>query len=127
MTRVDALTSVSILFAQAVGPHVDDWHPEWSALWVMQASGHGLGMADHRPKRRGGVVRRRPLRSRSVIQPVAGQIVLLNLHRTHWLDRAQDGSLFIVAVFDFDTRPERAEVEEYIRHAVGMQTMVGHE
>jgi hypothetical protein len=107
---------IGILHSRIAKPHVDDDFPEWSALWVLQASGQVMGIADHRPSNP-PMAGRRPLKSPmfAVVPLRVGQLVVFNLHRTHWMDRARDRSLMVAASFDFQTRPSRSDVEKRIR------------
>jgi hypothetical protein len=101
--------------------HVDLDFPAWSALWVLQARGHRLGIADHVPPHPAETTRR-PLGSPGLINlPLAvDSIVLFNAHRTHWMDAVpgQPRPMMFAASFDFPERPDRQHVEARIRAAV---------
>jgi hypothetical protein len=77
----------------------------------MRSNGHTFGTADHKPRGE-GITKRKPLKSpglvRFTVQP--GQLFLMNLHRTHWLDQATDHSLFVALFWDFKERPSEVEV-----------------
>ena len=76
--------TIAVLASPRARPHVDASYPAWSALWVLQACGHRLGIADHVPTYPNATTRR-PLRSPGLISlPLAvDSIVLFNAHRTH--------------------------------------------
>ena len=46
---VSPSATIGVLASPRAKPHVDADLPEWSALWVLQAYGHHLGIADHVP------------------------------------------------------------------------------
>jgi hypothetical protein len=54
---------------------------------------------------------------------VAGNVVLFNAHRTHWMDRAPDSGLMIAAAYDFEHRPTREVVENRIYKDVAGSTI----
>jgi hypothetical protein len=112
-------TTIDILHSRTAKPHIDRHSPEWSALWILRASGHVMGTADHRPSNP-PIARRRPLKSPQLtyVSLTVGEVVLFNLHRTHWMDRAADRSLLVAASFDFTSRPSRSVVEERIRTVI---------
>lgn len=107
----DGLPSLDLLVCRSVGPHVDNWHPEWTALWVLAAApGHVLSIAD--VKGRSDARIRKPAKALTQSVPLAvGQIVLFNSHRVHWLSPAEDRSPLVVGSFECKTRPSREEIE----------------
>ncbi|HUB47969.1 MAG TPA: hypothetical protein VMB73_23570, partial [Acetobacteraceae bacterium] len=113
--------TIAVLASPRAKPHVDLDYPAWSALWVLQARGHRLGIADHVPIHPTETTRR-PLRSPGVSNvPLAvDSIVLFNAHRTHWMDAVPGRArpVMFAASFDFSERPDRQTVEERIRSVV---------
>jgi hypothetical protein len=113
--------TIAVLASPRARPHVDPTYPTWSALWVLEAHGHRLGIADHVPTNSAEITRR-PLRSPGLasLPLTLDSIVLFNVHRTHWMD-AVPGQLrpvLFAASFDFSERPDRQTVEARIRAAV---------
>jgi hypothetical protein len=131
LSVADGITGVSLAIAPArtiavlasprARPHVDTSYPAWSALWVLQACGHRLGIADHVPTYPNATTRR-PLRSAGLTSlPLAiDSIVLFNAHRTHWMDAVpgRPRPVMFAASVDFPDRPDRQTVEERIRAAL---------
>jgi hypothetical protein len=118
---VSPSATIGVLASPRAKPHVDADFPEWSALWVLQAYGHHLGIADHVPTYPNETTRR-PLRSPGLISvPLqVDSVVLFNAHRTHWMDSVtgRPRPLMFAASFDFSERPNRQAVEARIRAAV---------
>lgn len=110
-------SSLDMLVCRSIGPHVDNWHAEWSALWILQAGkGHALHIADRTS--RGNVRIRKPARAATTAVPlIVGRVVLFNAHRVHWLPPAEDEGTLVVANFDFDARPTREKVGAKIADA----------
>lgn len=108
---------LDLLFCRSIGYHVDNWHPEWSALWIMEHGvGHALHIADRKSRMSQKI--RKPAKAATTIVPLAvGQIVIFNAHRVHWLPSAEDGEPLIVANFEFDARPTREQVAKMIADA----------
>ncbi len=114
--------TIGVLASPRAKPHVDADYPEWSALWVLQACGHHLGIADDVPTYPTETTRR-PLRSPGLIcVPLqVDSIVLFNAHRTHWMDTVpgrRPHPVMFAASFDFSERPDRQTVEARIRTAL---------
>lgn len=113
--------TIGILVSPCAKPHVDLDFPAWSALWVLRARGHHLGIADHVPINPADTTRR-PLRSPGLTNlPLAvGSIVLFNARRTHWMDAVpgRPRPVMFAASFDFSERPDRQTVEARIRTAL---------
>jgi hypothetical protein len=101
--------------------HVDLDFPAWSALWVLQARGHRLGIADHVPPHPAETTRN-PLRSPGLINLslAVDSIVLFHAPRTHRVDavRGQPHLVMFPASFDFSERPTRHTVEARISAAL---------
>jgi hypothetical protein len=114
-------TTIAVLASPRARPHVDPSYPTWSALWVLQARGHRLGIADHVPANPAETTRR-PLRSSGLtsLPLVVDSVVLFNAHRTHWMDAVpgQPRPVLFAASFDFSERPDRQTVEARILAAV---------
>lgn len=113
--------TIAVLASPRARPHVDPSYPTWSALWVLQAHGHRLGIADHVPANPAEITRR-PLRSPGLTSlPLAvDSILLFNAHRTHWMDAVpgRPRPVMFAATFDFSERPDRQTVEARIRSAI---------
>jgi hypothetical protein len=113
--------AIAVLASPRARPHVDPSYPEWSALWVLQARGHHLGIANHVPARPAETTRR-PLRSPGLLSRLLAvdSIVLFNAHRTHWMDAVpgRPRSVMFAASFDFSERSSREAVEARIRAAI---------
>ena len=109
--------TLDMLVCRSVGLHVDNYHAEWSALWVLQAGpGHALHITDR--KARGNTRPRKPAKALTMMAPLTvGSVVLFNGHRVHWLPPAEDGSPLVVANFDFDKRPTRDQIADKIKAA----------
>jgi hypothetical protein len=65
-------TTIDILHSRIAKPHIDRHSPEWSALWVLRASSHVMGKADHRPSNP-PIARRRPLKSPQLTPGQSGE------------------------------------------------------
>jgi len=113
--------NIAVLASPRARPHVDPSYPPWSALWLLQACGHRLGIADHVPIHPAETTRR-PLRAPGLLSlPLAvDSIVLFNAHRTHWMDAVpgRPRPVLFAASFDFPERPDRQTVEARSRAAV---------
>ena len=118
---VGAAGTVGVLASPRAKPHVDLDFPAWSALWVLQAQGHRLGIADHVPTHPAETTRR-PLRAPGLLSlPLAvDSIVLFHAHHTHWMDAVpgRPRPVLFAASFDFPERPDRQTVEARSRAAV---------
>lgn len=118
--RVTARQPIDIVVSPRALPHTDASYPEWSALWVLQALGHRLGIADHRPTEP-VLPTRRPRKARNATSVHPRAIVLFNAHRTHWIDAVpgRPSSVLFAASFDFqNTWPSCCLVERRIRSAI---------
>ena len=115
MVRMDR---VVIVAARSAVPHVDSEFPEWTALWVLQGQ-HRLWTANHKPRGANDYTRK-PLRSPGLtsVDLSPGDIVVFNVHRTHWMDAAPDGSLMLAGSFDFKAEPSDADVVARIEEEV---------
>ena len=113
----DGCKSIDLLACYDIGPHVDNYHAAWSALWVLQCGvGHSLHISDR--KARNFSRPRKPAKRATEVAPLTvGMVVIFNAHRVHWLPPAVDGTLLVVANFDFETRPDRASVDDLIIQA----------
>jgi hypothetical protein len=114
-------STIAVLASPRARPHIDPSYPTWSALWVLQARGHRLGIADH-VQVNPAETTRHPLRSPGLTSlPLAvDSILLFNAHRTHWVDAVpgQPRPVLFAASFDFSERPDRQTVEARILAAV---------
>jgi hypothetical protein len=111
--------AIGILYSRIARPHVDDDFSEWSALWVLRAGGHVMGITDRRPSNP-PMAGRRPLKSpKPTYVPLrVGKFVFFNAYRTHWMYKASNQSVMVAASFGFAFRPTRSDVEERIRSAI---------
>lgn len=111
----DRAKHVPLLYCDSANEHVDLSHPEWTAILVVQASSHKLGLADYRPAKSVECCDYGDDRARAEIPLRAGQVMVLNDHHTHWLTPAADGSRFIGIALEYDLRPSRESVEAALR------------
>lgn len=126
--EVSAHNGIELIAAKKASIHNDpgpDFDP-WSALWILQASrGHKLYVINYQPrvcndpwirsyeegKMNDAAKRLKP----ETVRLKAGQIVLFNEHKVHWMDGADDDSTMIAAVFTFKRKPKtKNQIEDRI-------------
>lgn len=111
-------SGLPILGAYSAKPHNDPDFEPWTILWILQASGHELFVADHTPTGYGEttrIPRKRPTTS-TLLE--VGQMVLFLGHKTHWMPPSPDGSCMIAGTFEFRQRPTHDEAEATVAAAI---------
>lgn len=113
--RPGGVPPISVLHCYSASAHVDLMHPRWTAILVVQARGHRLGVLDYRPARSVDANDHPPDTPRHEVALAPGQLILLDDHHTHWLRAAPDNSRFIGVNIDLDARADRAAIAARFR------------
>ncbi len=98
-----------LIYAESANSHVDLMHPAWTAILVVQAAGHHLGIVDFRPNKPCECDDYPSDAPRALAVLESGQIVIMSDHHTHWMTAAEDGSRFIGIHLEYEERPEPAD------------------
>lgn len=97
----------NIAACRNVGPHIDwDFGP-YTALWVMMANGHKLGVS--KSIRDYSHNARRPVQ-RVEYPAIPGDIAIIDVNTLHWCTKGT--GVFAAVSIDFEEIPTHAEAEE---------------
>lgn len=100
--------TVNIVSCLNVSAHTDMDFGRYSALWIMIADRHRIGVSN-KMQSLASAVSRRPRGGRCEYLAVPGEIALIDVHRLHWV--LKGNGVFAAMSIDFLELPTMAEVE----------------
>ncbi len=154
LTKIDDLNGTHLLHCTAARPHIDYLSDRWTALLIVKANNHRVGSQDitcdsDLQDEEYLVLRDEWDRVWAEDNPdqetiaQAGDIILLDVNRLHWLDMADcnvtdfpwhedreearrlaDENRLVAVHLEFEKRPSREEVEEAFMARLGLEQTV---
>lgn len=99
-------------------PHVDDMHDKWFVMWVTMSESHVLHARDWMiPFEKSLRTKPLALEPQQSVVLRAGDMILLDAHRAHWMDymatiRPASKRWFVAVGYDAKVRPKTREKAE---------------
>jgi hypothetical protein len=100
--------NTSVIACLSAKPHLDDQSPKYTALWIVKADGHLIGVSATRPSDIYRGTHPRPAK-RAEYKAVVCEIALLDTQSLHWL--LPGCGVFAAIGAEWDQIPSRHEVE----------------